>query len=258
LRIEPGLCPGADASTSPDGRFFFDDTTVTAWGQSLGSPAAVLFGAVEPGVKIVMPTGSGALLAKFALESEEFPGSLMVRVGMGLPKWEEPDIFHPFFLLAQLLIAPAEPAHYNQRLILRPLPGNESKHVYYTNGIYDDYFPPQFGPIMGISMDLDMVGETIDPHLPEGLALLGRTPLDYPLLGVSGNRLSEGGVAVTGTAVQFLEDGIKDGHYVVFQLEEAKYQYGCFLETYQREGMPRLVDPLDENGSPHEADDACP
>jgi len=38
-------------------------------------------------------------------------------------------------------------------------------------------------------------------------------------------------------------DGIVDPHYIYRQLDEVKHQYGCFLETYLRDGTPTVVAP---------------
>ncbi|MBW1880568.1 MAG: hypothetical protein JRJ84_19610, partial [Deltaproteobacteria bacterium] len=69
--------------------------------------------------------------------------------------------------------------------------------------------------------------------LAEVLAYGGGTTIDLP---ASGN-LSIGGAEVTAVVVQHAEDGVEDGHEVMFQLPEAKAQYRCFLETF-RDGIP--------------------
>jgi len=45
------------------------------------------------------------------------------------------------------------------------------------------------------------------------------------------NVMVDGYGGVTGVVVQHLEDGIEDGHEVVFQTDLPKIQYQCFLKT---------------------------
>lgn len=38
-------------------------------------------------------------------------------------------------------------------------------------------------------------------------------------------------------------DGIKDGHYIVGQLDALKHQYGCFFETLLVDGIAVVPSP---------------
>ena len=57
---------------------------------------------------------------------------------------------------------------------------------------------------------------------------------DHPLgcLVVVVGNLTVGGKKVTAVVVQHPEDGIQDGHEVVFQTEPPKHQYRCFLASF--------------------------
>jgi hypothetical protein len=46
---------------------------------------------------------------------------------------------------------------------------------------------------------------------------------------------------VTAGVVRYLPDFPMGGHYVNFQLEAPKHQYGCFLETLFATGTPTIV-----------------
>ncbi len=53
--------------------------------------------------------------------------------------------------------------------------------------------------------------------------------------------------------VQHAEDGIEDGHEVVFQTEAPKHQYRCFLESLARGETPIVVpDAAEEAACPAE------
>ena len=68
----------------------------------------------------------------------------------------------------------------------------------------------------------------------------GFTPLDalLPLAGARvrplpiASNLADG--AATGAVVQLLEDGVEDGHEVMFQLPEAARLYAWFLRSWAR------------------------
>jgi hypothetical protein len=72
------------------------------------------------------------------------------------------------------------------------------------------------------------------PSVAPLLDLAGRTRLDFP---VQANR-----GMITAAVVQHLEDGIEDGHEIMFQLPAAQLQYRCFLETMLA-GPPRIQPP---------------
>jgi len=74
--------------------------------------------------------------------------------------------------------------------------------------------------------------------LEDLLVFSGGRTLDLP---VSGNLSTPDGARRTAVVVQHLEDGIEDGHEVVFQTEAPKRQYQSFLESLLQ-GVP-LVPP---------------
>ena len=48
---------------------------------------------------------------------------------------------------------------------------------------------------------------------------------------------------MTSVVVQYMGDGIIDPHYIYRQLDAVKHQYGCFLESYLRDGVPTVPAP---------------
>ena len=66
---------------------------------------------------------------------------------------------------------------------------------------------------------------------------------------MAGNLVARGDFQVTGVVVGALEDGNLDGHHVNYQLDELKYQYGCFLRTFIDTGMPILLEPNELSAS---------
>jgi len=107
------------------------------------------------------------------------------------------------------------------------------------------------------ALGVDMVGPDVTekppgvPVGPEGqiiqrILLAGGKQLDPP---VSGNVVVEGQGPRTAAVVRYPEDGIMEGHYVVFQREEPKHQYGCFLEDLARGRVPVIVQGVEQGGA---------
>ena len=47
----------------------------------------------------------------------------------------------------------------------------------------------------------------------------------------------------TSVVVQYEDGGIVDAHQIHRQLDAVKFQYGCFLATYLRDGVPTVPAP---------------
>jgi hypothetical protein len=84
-------------------------------------------------------------------------------------------------------------------------------------------------------------GAVVWPTMQDALALDGLSGIvSYP---VKQNRMNAGGGAYTGAVVQYASDGITDAHYIAFQLDQVKYQYGCFLSTLLASGAAVIPAP---------------
>ena len=106
-------------------------------------------------------------------------------------------------------------------------------------GILDTYIPPPVANPESLALGLDLAGGALDESLRDRF-----TPLDDLLsfsersqitLPASANR---GGA--TRVVVQHLEDGIEDGHEIMFQRSEPQLQYRCFLESLRAGPAPRV------------------
>ncbi len=123
--------------------------------------------------------------------------------------------------------------------------------VLMVQGIVDTYILPPMANATSLSLSLDLGGpalDTDDPRLTDYdalgdlLDLVGATGVSLPFVGAEGDR--------TGIVVQHAEDGVEDGHEVMFQLEAPKRQYACFLADFAAGRAPGVP-----TGA---ADEACP
>ena len=116
------------------------------------------------------------------------------------------------------------------------------RHVLVLQGIVDTYILPPIANALTLALGLELAGPALDGQHPytrsaftpfldvAGLAGCGPTTLP-----AQGNR-TWAGQATTAVLMQFPEDGVEDGHEVVFQTELPKVQYQCFLKTFRETG----------------------
>src|SRR5262249_53506066 len=134
----------------------------------------------------------------------------------------------------------------NRRILTEPQ--GAEHHVLMVQGIVDHYILPPMSNATALSMGLDLAGDALDsgskalsgfsPFLSVA-PLAGRGQKAYP---ASGNFDPSGLGPRTAVMVQRPEDGILDGHLVLFQEDGPKYQMKCFLESFAK-GVPVVPAP---------------
>ena len=132
----------------------------------------------------------------------------------------------------------ADPINSMARLIRRPLPGTTARHVYEPVGMDDKFFPNDVYDAAALSYGNRRGGRSgvaDDADLARG-----RSPRwDDDLSRCVANRAA----TTTAVVVQYHGDGIVDPHYIYRQLDAVKYQYGCFLQTFLRDGVATVPAP---------------
>ncbi|MRG96195.1 hypothetical protein [Polyangium spumosum] len=237
IDIDVADCPGA---TSADGKARFDTNTLALMGHSMGASIVPLTAAFEPRVRALLLSGAGAsFLANIVhkqkpLATRPLAESLVGVSGTGYSLTE----VDPLLNLLQWAGEPADVQPYASR-VLRENEG-APRHVLMMQGIVDHYILPPIANPMSLSLGLDLAGPALDASHPELaaytplsalLSLGGRAEIPLP---AAGN--FNGSTAVV---VQHAEDGVEDGHEVVFQTEGPKHQMQCFLESLAK-GLPRV------------------
>jgi len=236
MEIDPKLCP----ETKAGGPIRFDPDMVFGMGQSLGSLILGPWGGVETELKALIPAGNGAYWRLFMAEGNPLDMNSLRKSGEGLTESLGLDKFHPVIDMLQTVLAPADPFAYQKHYATSPLPGRNPKHVWASFGLYDHYFAPVSQNAAISCMGLDLAGPVLEPSTREALELSGLGNPDYP---VSLNKESNGR-KTTAVAVQYRQYGALDGHHVNYQRQDAKYQYGCFLETLWKTGAPVVYEPV--------------
>ncbi|HEX7702128.1 MAG TPA: hypothetical protein VF403_15430, partial [Kofleriaceae bacterium] len=131
----------------------------------------------------------------------------------------------------------ADPINSMARLIRRPLPGTIARHVYEPIGMDDKFFPDDVFDATALAYGNREAGDLVWPTTQTSLAVDHLDGMmSYPVVA---NHAAQ----TTAVVVQYHDDGILDAHYIHRQLDAVKYQYGCFLQTFLRDGVPTVPAP---------------
>ncbi|MSP23932.1 MAG: hypothetical protein EXR75_01970 [Myxococcales bacterium] len=161
----------------------------------------------------------------------------------------------PILSLLQWASEPADPPAYGRHVVHEPIVGGP-RHVLMMQGVVDDYIMAPIANAMSLAFGLDLAGDALDEQSAELaglapiaslLALVKRGAIDLPQLH---NTASAKGEPATAVVAQTLEDGLEDGHEVVFQTASPKHAYACFLAGLAK-GAP-VVPAAANGGSPCE------
>ena len=222
--------PGANAM------HHFDAAKLAAGGQSMGGMYTNMVGAVEPRFGALVPTGAGGFWNLMILETATIPGARAL-LGTALGVDDSTLLFvHPGLDAMALGWEIAEPMVYMARLGRRPLPNSVARHIYEPVGKGDTYFPIDVYDAAALAYGNQQAGTEVWPSMQQALASDQLSGLAaYP---VKANRAGK-----TRVVVQYNGDGIIDAHYLYRQSDEVKHQYGCFLESYMRDGTPTVPAP---------------
>ena len=250
LTIDPAAVAACTGLSLPAGEtaYHFDITTLQAQGQSMGGMYTNLLGALDPRIKLVVPTGAGGYWSYMVLTTQtipDAPSKLQLLLGTG-----KLTFMHPTLHLLETAWEAAEPFVYMTRLARMPLVGHPVRPVYEPVGLGDSYFSSEVYDGAAIAYGNKEAGDVIWPTMQDALKLVGLDGiLPYPVsMDVTS---SDGKTQYTGGVVQYaLTDGI-DPHAIYRQLDAVKYQYACFHESFLKSGTATIY-------APAAADAACP
>ncbi len=241
VTIDVSDCPGASA---PNDAARFD--AIAVMGHSMGASIAPLALVFEPRYRgIVLSGAGGSFLANMLHKQKPLPTKPLGELVLGLTAAGYPlTEGDPVLSMLQWAGEPADDPTYGRYVVREPLTGGP-RHVLMMQGIVDHYIMPPIANATSLSFGLDLAGPALDGESPE-LATLDPLVALLPLVGrgaialpAASNVASAGGVAATAVVTQHAEDGIEDGHEVVFQTDAPKHAYACFLAGLAA-GAPRV------------------
>jgi hypothetical protein len=223
----------------------FDASHVAIMGHSMGSWIAPLAVADEPLFRVALLSGAGgSWIENIMYKQHPTPVYPVLATILHEPDLRADD---PMMTLAQWALEAADPQVYGAALVREPVVGADPRHVLMMQGIVDDYILPRIANATSLSIGLDLGGPELDtetdPRLADELAIGPLLALDaraQTTLPLAANvRLADGRTA-TAALTQHPEDGVLDGHEVVFQTDPPKHEYQCFLASWLATGVPSV------------------
>ncbi|MDF1563688.1 MAG: hypothetical protein P1V51_11640 [Deltaproteobacteria bacterium] len=233
--VDPTLAPTLDAGAAPDGLIRFDPERLTALGQSMGTTLGVPWAAVDPRLKGALWSGAGGILVEIAvtaLEPIELKPFVELLLGM-TAEGAELHRAHPILHAFQNVWDLADPIAKAPWHTAVTHPGIPPKDVMMTAGVRDGYFHPRAETAMAVSLGIPLVGEEVEPWLPDSLRLAGDSTRGYPLQGNLNGR--------TAGVVHYASPE-NNGHYVIFNQDGARQQYTCFLASVGTPGGAKIAE----------------
>lgn len=231
--IEVGLWPGMVAGLAVDAsgceglgaEARLDLDKLALLGHSMGATIGPLAAGVTPEVDALVLSGAGGSWIENVVHKQS---PLEVRpIAEAMLGYDDRTLTEddPALQLLQWAGESADPPVWGADLQARGL------HVLMVQGIVDTYILPPIANTTSLALGLDLGGEALDATHPElasfrslaeVLPYAGGQALPLP---VQANR-----DGATRVVVQHLEDGIEDGHEVLFQLDLPRQQVRGFLE----------------------------
>ncbi len=247
LELDASDCPPAGTSVPGPAAARFDSAHFALMGHSMGATIGPLTVAYEPLYGAMLLSGAGGSWLENLVHKRK-PVELAPIIGLLLGQGSDVRTDDPMLSLAQWALESADPPVYGEQIVRAPADGTSPRHVLMMQGIVDNYILPRIANTTSLSLGLDLAGPELDdagdPRLdgqtPLGplLPLVGRAVIPLP---ASGNVEIAGRAAATAVVIQYAEDGLEDGHEVVFQTAAPKRHYQCFLATWLA-GTPFVPD----------------
>jgi hypothetical protein len=236
LQMTTSDCAGSSPTST------FDATHVAIMGHSMGSWIEPLAAAFEPMFGALILSGAGGSYIENILYKQQPTPPYPTVVALLHVDTLLAD--NPMMTMSQWALEPSDPQVYT-RAITRESP-TTPRHVLMIQGIVDDYILPRIANATSLSIGLDLAGTEIDtendPRLAGELALGPLLPLDghTSIALPAESNITVASDVATGVVTQHLEDGIEDGHEVMFQEDPPKHEYQCFLASWLATGKPSV------------------
>ncbi|MEZ4248730.1 MAG: hypothetical protein R3B99_10865 [Polyangiales bacterium] len=216
-----------------------DEAHLALMGHSMGATITPLTAAFEPRYGALVLSGAGGSWIENVVHKQKpVPVRPFAEVLLRTPSSYTLHEHDPALMLLQWAGEGADPPVFGAAL------RGSDTHVLMLQGIVDRYILPPIANATSLSSGLDLAGEALDETVDE---VAVHTPLST-LLPLVGGRVvalpasDTRDVGVTRVVTQHPEDGVEDGHEVVFQTERPKAQYRCFLADFAEDRAPAVVD----------------
>lgn len=220
--------------------FTFDKDRIWFMGHSQGGLTGPLVLAFEDSVKAAYLSAPGGFLIHTLLYKTQPAEPILLPEVINYvlcDNKESLSVYHPILSLVQNFFDPADPVNYMPPI----LDGSRSPiHLFMTEGLKDQYAPPQVFEPLAIASRLPLLGPEMESV--EGLNILQLPKYKLP---VRGNYVHKDGTRTTVGFTQHLvckySNGVPcDGHFVAFQNENALRNWITFFQSMAHADMPEI------------------
>ncbi len=225
-----------------------DGAKVLFFGHSQGSLNGPLYLAADPSARGGVLSGAGSMIAIALLEKTKPQPSVAQAVKtllrlISADEQAELSIYHPVMSFAQALVDAVDPVNYDGYVFQHPRAGNAPKSIYETEGINpdgtgDSYAPPHGIEIGAVALGLPRMAPGVRPIAEAAFA--GLVDVTVPAAGLAGNLA--GGKA-SGVLAQWSPPGKTDGHFVVFNVPQARAQAAAFCKNLADDPVGKVPAP---------------
>jgi hypothetical protein len=203
--------------------------------------------AVEPDFRAGMLSGAGvSWIYNLIYKQEPLPLGDVFAALLGAQGLDE---YHPLATLFQTAIEATEAADFAPHIVADALRAGRPRDFLLIGGYVDGYFPPPLIEGLAVAVGVDLGGAVVEPRALAALEkLAGRGAVELP----ASHNLQSGEAAATALLLQYAAPPGVDGHYVAFQTDAPRYQYGCFFDSLARTGVATVPAPQDDPFAPCE------
>jgi hypothetical protein len=208
-----------------------DGTKTAYWGHSQGATEGAIFLASDTNITRAVFSGQGATLVD-ALVTKTQPvnikDSMWIALSEGTPKAVDGN--HPVLALLQAWADPADPLHYARADVVVPgaMPTTPAllRNLFQVMGKGDTFTPVEVQGNFALAAGLAFVGPEVIPGL------------GMPVASAEGN-VTSGSLKSTAAFRQY-SPTTKDGHFVAFEIEQARTDVTNFLSTVVTGTVPKI------------------
>lgn len=214
----------------------FDRAKLLFVGHSQGGVNGPLFLAADKQARGGVLSGTGAMLIVALLEKTS-PQPSVAQAVKTILQLTHPDdaaelnLFHPVVNLAQTIVDPTDTVHYMPFIATHPRSGFAPKSILQTEGVAADGSGDTFAPPHGIeiaSVALGLPREAPGVHAIAEASWSGLGDVDVTGDGLQGNLA---GGRASGVLGQFVPPHGVDGHFVAFDVPQARAQVAGFCRN---------------------------
>ena len=214
----------------------FDAARAMFFGHSQGGQTGSGFVAFEPSLKGAVLSGTGGVLyLSLLLKTKplDIPGLVASAVR------DEPlDNDNPSLALVQMFMERSDPVNYAPLMVRQTM---VPRSILVTEGYGDNYTPNLSTEAFANALGSDLLKSSQSRPI-EGLTLRGRTTRIAPVAGYT-SAAAASLPTLTSVLAQYRPPGANDGHFVVFDVPDARKQTAQFLGTLSATGTATVVAP---------------